>query len=117
VGRVDLAWQDKIAVMTLAGDVSFDSLARLQDVFSEATKTTRRIAVDLSETEFLGSAAVGMLLSRGLSLTKAGGGLMLCNVSQKVRSLLELLGIHDCFRICGTVDDGIRQLKAIADRP
>ncbi len=52
-------------------------------------KGAQNLIIDLKAVEFIDSTGVGSLVS-GLKSMPSGGGLVLCNVKQRVMDLLEL---------------------------
>ena len=61
----------------------------------------REITIDLSKTEMVDSAGMGLLISTHNSLKNAGGSLQVINASQDVLELLMTMRLHQHFSIKG----------------
>ncbi|MBK1734680.1 anti-anti-sigma factor [Halorhodospira abdelmalekii] len=59
----------------------------------------RRFVVDLRETEYMDSSALGMLLLLREHATDQGGEVVLRNSSREVRKILEIANFQRLFRI------------------
>lgn len=91
--RVTLVELDDEAVVEVAGEIDIVAQDRLRDVIGEARSTGRRLVVDLSETTFMDSTGLRVLLEGWHGQTEAGSEMVLRAPSPAVRTLLEITGV------------------------
>jgi anti-anti-sigma factor len=70
-----------------------------------------RILLDLSEVEFVDSAAVAALVRSWIHLRRAGGDVVLARPAQSVRSTLKMTRLMPLFKTSETLDAGLEQLR------
>jgi anti-anti-sigma factor len=61
-----------------------------------------RVTLDLSGTQMVDSAGLGLLISAHNSLKKAGGGLTVIHASKDVLELFHTMRIHQHFSVSGS---------------
>jgi len=59
----------------------------------------RFIIIDMKQLEFISSAGVGSLLGTVGEFRNAGGDIVLCNVSENIMNILNVLDLADYFTI------------------
>ncbi|MGE5554809.1 MAG: STAS domain-containing protein [Methanocella sp.] len=79
----------------------------LNRLVSEGTK---KIACDFSQTEYLASAGLRVLLTASKGLSRAGGKMVLCNVKPYVMEVFEISGLNRIFQIYPTVEEAVKAL-------
>jgi anti-sigma B factor antagonist len=102
--RVTLVELDDEAVVEVAGEIDIVAQDRLRDVIGEARASGRRLVVDLSETTFLDSTGLRVLLEAWRGQTEAGSEMLLRAPSPAVRTLLEITGVGDALPIEPTAE-------------
>jgi anti-sigma B factor antagonist len=70
-----------------------------------------QIIFDLGQLGFIDSSGLGALLSCLRHLQARGGDLKLCNMSQSVRALFELVRMHRIFHIFDTQEEAVRAFQ------
>ncbi len=104
--------QDTV-VLRPAGSINSSTVARLDASFNELLQGGRTtIVLDLSQTEFISSSGVGLLLGTVSGLREKGGDLVLMKLPKLVNDIFEVLNIKMHFRIIGDMSE----LKAAAKR-
>lgn len=95
------------------GHIDSESTPVLEKHFDSAVSAGKtRIVLDLSAADFISSSGVGLLLgSRGM-LRQSGGDLILLNPSQQIKTVLEIAGVDDYFRIVSSIDEIASSLSA-----
>jgi anti-sigma B factor antagonist len=73
-----------------------EAKAFLKDVIDHGA---RRIVVDLSPTEFLDSAGLGVLLSAMKGARAVGGTVRLCSLTENLKTILRLTRLERVFDI------------------
>ena len=81
-------------------------------VSSAAEAGTRKLLIDLTAVTYMDSAALGELLSSRQTMQEQGGGLRLCSLQPRVRTLLEITGLLSALDVH---DSEAEALAAFAD--
>lgn len=70
-----------------------------------------RILFDFQDTEFMDSSGIGMIMGRYKAMRQSGGKVLAVRVSERVRRILTLSGIHKIIEIYGEMpkDAGAEQ--------
>jgi anti-sigma B factor antagonist len=76
--------------------------AELDDLMSQ---NKYNIVVDLSETDFISSSGIGVLLGTVTTLREKGGDLVLMNLPKIVGDIFDILNIRNYFKVIDTLDD------------
>jgi anti-anti-sigma factor len=90
----------EIAVLKPSGSINSSTVAQLDSSFNALLRNGQNtIALDLSETEFISSSGVGLLLGTVSSLREKNGDLVLMNVPKLIDDILDVLNIKMHFRM------------------
>lgn len=85
---------DGIAVLKLVGKLNMVSAPQLREVISSAVLAGNpRIAVDLSDVDFMDSSGLGALVNGLKSTRQAGGDLRIASPTEQVKLVLELTNL------------------------
>jgi anti-sigma B factor antagonist len=89
---------DGVAVVALAGEVDLYTAPDLKRELVRLTEGgTRAIVVDLSETTFIDSTTLGVLISGVKRLRPAGGRLELVVTDRTIRKIFDITGLDRVF--------------------
>jgi len=72
---------------------------------------SRKIVCDFSQTEYLASAGLRVLITATRSLQKVGGKIVLCSVKPYVLEVFEISGLKKIFKIFDSTDAALQELK------
>ncbi len=98
-------------VLRPSGSINSTTVPQLDSSIGELIDTGRlTIVVDLSETEFISSSGVGLLLGTVSSLREKGGDLVFMNIPKLINDIFDILNIKMHFRL---IDD-LSELKVAA---
>lgn len=89
-------------ILTVAMVPRFDAYsAKEVEAFlqGEVSSGTKKIICDFSNTEYISSAGLRVLLAVAKALKKAGGTIALCSLSSPVREVFETAGFTPLFPI------------------
>jgi anti-sigma B factor antagonist len=93
-------------VVTPAGSINSSTVPHLDSSFGELVGMgANTIVVDLSDTEFISSSGVGLLLGSVSSLREKGGDLVLMNIPSLINDIFDILNIKMHFRIIESLDE------------
>jgi anti-sigma B factor antagonist len=100
-------------VVAVTGEIDLFTAPELKAVLSEAVEAGRtRIVVDLTETSFLDSTALGVLIGAVKRLRSRDGVLTIVNTDPNIAKTFEITGLDQIFTIRPTRDEAIRALDA-----
>ncbi|HWP02818.1 MAG TPA: STAS domain-containing protein [Gemmatimonadaceae bacterium] len=77
-----------------------------QRVLEELDRGERKFLVDFSETGYIDSSGLGVLVTLSKKIREANGELLLANLNDDLRSLFELTKLDTLFRIVGNQRSG-----------
>ena len=100
-------------VVAVSGEIDLFTAPELKQRLADAIESGKnRIAVDLTETSFLDSTALGVLIGTVKRLKSRDGQLVIVNVDQNIAKTFEITGLDQIFTILGTRDDALSALDA-----
>jgi anti-sigma B factor antagonist len=102
--RVTLVELEGEAIVEVAGEIDIAAHGRLRDVIDEARAGGRRLVIDLSETTFMDSTGLRVLLEAWRDQTADGSEMVLRDPSPAVRTLFEVTRVSDALPIEPTTD-------------
>ena len=102
----DVRTANDVVVVGVSGSVDSIAASRLDATFEDLIARKHfRIVVDLSDTEFISSTGIGVLLSTVTLLRNREGDLILMNPPRLIDDLLEIMNIRNHFRSISTLDE------------
>ena len=106
--RISVDVRPGAAVVAVVGDVSAVNIDPFRKGLADAiARKQPRTVVDLSQTTFLSSPGLAVLV-QGLQLSQRGGGqLYLAAANDRVRGIFEIARLTEVFRMVPTVDSAL----------
>lgn len=93
-----------IKVVELKGRLTLgDALSSTEDAIKQLTANKRRIIVDLSQTDFIDSAGLGMLVACSATAAGAGGQLRVAAAVPRVQQIFLMTQIYRVVPLYSTV--------------
>jgi len=100
----------KVAVITRRFDAY--TAGEVETAFTKLIEEgNSKVICDFSQTEYVASAGLRVLLSTYKRLQKSGGKLALCCLKPYVREVFEIAGFTNIFQIYDSTDAAIDSLK------
>lgn len=99
-GYVRLQTHESITV----ADFGADGGNPLQQVLGPGW-AANRIMIDLSQTDYIDSSAVGWLISTQSAMRKAGGRFVICMLQPRVKQILDVLKVGKAVPMVGTAEE------------
>jgi anti-sigma B factor antagonist len=100
-------------VVAVRGDIDLFTAPELKQKLTDAIEGGKtRIVVDLTQTTFLDSTALGVLIGAVKRLRTRDGALVIINVDQNIAKTFEITGLDQIFTIVGERDAAIAALDA-----
>lgn len=90
---------DGIRVLTVAGDIDFDTCQKLQHALEPSDPLRPCVVVDMRQVTFMDSSGINVLLAAYRTHSTAGGRLRLAGPTGAAKRALELVGLDtviDC---------------------
>jgi len=101
---------DVLVVTLLDGRVDSGNLAGFRDALDPyLARGLARVAIDLSQVEFIDSSGLGALIALFKRLPEHGT-LAICNAQDRVLKLLKLTRLNKVFTLCATLEQALAQL-------
>jgi anti-sigma B factor antagonist len=98
-------------VVAVRGEIDLFTAPELKTALGEAIEAGKsRIVVDLGETTFLDSTALGVLIGTVKRLRGNDGRLTIVNVDQNIAKTFEITGLDQIFTIRGSRDEALAAL-------
>src|ERR1044072_9447713 len=103
-------------VLAVRGEIDLFTAPELKQVLAESIQAGRNyIVVDLTETTFLDSTALGVLIGAVKRLRPRSGALATVNVGESMPKTFELTGVDQIFPILLTSEHAIEAVGAAHD--
>jgi anti-sigma B factor antagonist len=98
-------------VVAVRGEIDLFTAPELKQKLTDAIEADKtRIVVDLTETTFLDSTALGVLIGAVKRLRSRDGALVIVNVDQNIAKTFEITGLNQIFTIVDQREQGIAAL-------
>lgn len=97
------------ALLSVSGEIDLDTVGKLRGKLEDAEgRGIYRLILDFSETKYVNSTALAVLVKFVERVREKGGGIALVSVNQRVRLVFEMLGLIPFFEFF----DGLDAAKA-----
>src|SRR5919197_929811 len=107
----DKALDEERCIVAVVGEVDLFTAPRLKAAINDAMEDGHiRIVVDLSETTFLDSTGIGILIGTFKRLRSRDGRLTLVNTHPHIAKTFDLTGLDQLFTICRTREEALAAL-------
>jgi anti-sigma B factor antagonist len=93
---------DGTTVLKLVGPLTISTMFGFQDEFR--SKTPQAMIVDLSETTYMDSAGLGLIMNYYVSAADHGRKLLLAGMNERVKALLEMTKVSGVLQSFPTVE-------------
>lgn len=104
---------DERTVVAVSGEIDLFTAPELKAALSEAVEDGRsRIVVDLAQTTFLDSTALGVLIGAVKRLRSRDGVLTIVNTDPNIAKTFEITGLDQIFTIRPTREEAVEALDA-----
>lgn len=70
-----------------------------------------KLIIDLNDTTYLNSTALGVLISAHANFVKRDGKIILCNISKSIENIFVITKLTMVFTITETLEQAINKLK------
>lgn len=100
-----------VAVLKPMGDIDLSRSPDLRLKLAEVQRPNpdMRLIVDLEKVPYMDSSGVATLVEAMQIARRNGGRIVLCNLNDRVRSIIEIARLDKVFKIVGSVDDALEE--------
>ena len=106
---------DEIAVIDLKGEVDLYTAPEFkQHLLKQIEQGVPNVIVDFSDTTFIDSTTLGVLVGGVKRLRPVGGQLVLVCADRNIIKIFEITGLHRVFDIHNTREDALEAVRAAA---
>lgn len=106
---------DGIAIIDLKGEVDLYTAPEFkQHLLKQIDSGVLQIVVDFSDTTFIDSTTLGVLVGGVKRLRPVGGQLVLVCSDRNILKIFEITGLHRVFDIHSTREDALEAVRAAA---
>jgi anti-sigma B factor antagonist len=103
-------------VLAVRGEIDLFTAPELKQVLAESIEAGRvRIIVDLTDTTFLDSTALGVLIGAVKRLRSRDGALAIVNIDENIAKTFEITGLDQIFTILTTREAAVDAVAAAHD--
>lgn len=103
--------QDDITVVDVEGQLIVGNRQELkQKVLEELESGERKFVIDFSETGYIDSSGLGVLVSLSKKIREQGGELRLAGLNEDLRTLFELTKLDTLFKIEESREEALQGL-------
>src|SRR4051812_4001947 len=100
-------------ILAVRGEIDLFTAPELKQVLAESIEAGRKfIVVDLTDTTFLDSTALGVLIGAVKRLRSRQGALAIVNVDDNIAKTFEITGLDQIFTILPSREDAIEAVGA-----
>jgi anti-sigma B factor antagonist len=100
--------EGEVTVVDVTGQLIVGNRQELrQKVLDELRGGARRFLIDFTDTAYIDSSGLGVLVSLSKKIREAGGELHLSSLSEDLRTLFELTKLDTLFRIADSRQEGL----------
>jgi anti-sigma B factor antagonist len=100
-----------VVAVAVSGEIDLFTAPELKAAIADAVDGgSTRIVVDLTQTTFLDSTALGVLIGAVKRLRSSEGALSIVNTDATIAKTFEITGLDQIFTICPTRDEAVEAL-------
>lgn len=95
-------------VISASGDVDLSGSPLLRQELKKAAAPGRRIVVDLTGVPYMDSSGLATLVEAMQGARRNKGEIVICGLSDRVRSIFTIAKLETVFRLVGTLEDAMK---------
>ena len=108
--------REGVHLVAVAGEIDLFTAPELKQVLAESIEGGRiRIIVDLTDTTFLDSTALGVLIGAVKRLRSRDGALAIVNIDENIAKTFEITGLDQIFTIVPTREEAVDAVDPARD--
>lgn len=106
--------REGITVFKLEGEIidKSQTAGLLEQIDALVASRKKHLVLDLGGLRYMNSSGLNVLVNILTKMRNAGGDVVVCDLSEKIKSLLVVTKIDTIFHILPTVEEAIKRLKS-----
>ena len=101
--------RNDVTVCSLSGEINIDTVPQIKTVFKEILDhKSRKVLLNFKEVEYIDSLGVASLLEFLKKMKEIDGMVYLSDISPKVRTIFNIIGLENVFKIYNTEEEALR---------
>jgi len=106
---IEITTADQSTIFKPVGDIDMSRSPHLRTALAEVQRPApdKRIIINLEEVPYMDSSGVATLVEAMQIARKHGGQIKLCNLNQRVLSIIEIARLDTIFKIYPTLEDAV----------
>jgi anti-sigma B factor antagonist len=113
MSQVKIEQQIGGAVLALSGQfIGGEETDQLKDALNQlSNQDTKKLVIDLKNTKYLNSTALGILIAAHTNFVKRDGKIVLANISKSIENIFIITKLTVVFNIADSVEEAIKSLS------
>ena len=99
------------AVLQKSGSLSLDNLKEFEDLLNQNLGIPKNVIVDLTETLFIDSSVLGLIILFFSKFERNNKNLILANPNDKISQMLDFTGASRRIKIFKSVDESVKYIQ------
>lgn len=106
--------QGGITIFKLEGEIieKGQTTGLIEQIDKLLSSGKKNIVLDLGELRYMNSSGLNVLVNILTKARNAGGDVLVCHLSEKIKSLLVVTRLDTIFHIVPTVEEAVQRLKS-----
>jgi anti-anti-sigma factor len=105
--------QGPVRIAHLCGEVDSYTFDRFKGVIAPFIEDeSPRVVLDCSDLTYLNSRGIGYLSQAHRQVVEKGGKLIVSGLNDRIRYVMDRVGLSGTLSICETLDDAVRQAES-----
>ena len=109
--ELDIQKQDDIIIIRPKGSIDSKTAGNLQKRILESISEADQVAMVFSDVDFVSSAGLRLLLMMYRQVTAKNGAVVLVDVSEEIKEVMEMTGFIKFFKFSDHLEDAVKQLS------
>lgn len=110
--KFNIQRKNNVNILSLEGNLisEYDNKSLLEEIDATITNKSSKFVIDLTNLRSLNSSGLGILITILTKARKAGGDVVIANVSDAIQKLLLITKLNTVFVIAESFDDAVKKL-------
>ena len=110
--KVSQTDQDGVSVLVIEGEIDLYASPQLREKFDEMVEGgVKAIVVNLEKVSYIDSSGLATFIEAYQKLTAKEGKLILCHLTETVRSVFEIARLEDVLTLAGNESEALELAK------
>lgn len=104
--------EDRNLIVKIKGDIDHHTAEEIKEKTETNYKrlNAKNIIFDFQDVSFMDSSGIGMIIGRYKNIEKQGGNVAVYNVSESVKIIFNMSGLHKIITCCDTLEETLDKL-------